>query len=103
MERRGRRIAFAAGLDQDFQAFEEASGILVLWVLGSMLGATQSVDMISSLKRNYGHVEVAVLNVELLPNSIDMIVIGDRLFSLPNQVERVEGNEVHNNQIDGCG
>jgi hypothetical protein len=25
----------------------------VLWVLGSMLGATQSVDMISSLKRNY--------------------------------------------------
>jgi hypothetical protein len=59
----------------------------VLWALGSMLGATQSVDMISSLKRDYGRVEVAVLNVDLLPNSIDTIVIGDRLFSLPIQVE----------------
>jgi hypothetical protein len=55
-----------------------------------MLGATQSVDMISSLRRNYGHVEVAVLNVDLLLNSIDTVVIGDRLFSLPIQVEGPE-------------
>jgi hypothetical protein len=45
-------------------------------------------------------VEVVVLNVDLLPNSIDTVVIGDRLFSLPIQVEGFEGNEVHNNQMD---
>jgi hypothetical protein len=43
----------------------------VLWALGSMLGATQAVDMISSLRTDYGHVEVAVLNVDLLPGSIE--------------------------------
>jgi hypothetical protein len=52
-----------------------------------MLGATQSVDMTSSLRNDYGRVEVAVLNVDLLPNSIDSVVIGDRLFTLPIQVE----------------
>jgi hypothetical protein len=45
----------------------------ILWALGSMLGATQSVDMISSLKKDYDHVEVVVLNIDLLPNSIDMV------------------------------
>jgi hypothetical protein len=65
-----------------------------------MLGATQSVDMISSLRRNYGRVEVVVLNVDLLPNSMDTVVIGDKLFSLPIQVESPEGHEVHNNQME---
>jgi hypothetical protein len=59
----------------------------VLWALGSMLGATQAVDMISSLKKDYARVEVAVLSVDLLPNLIDTMVIGDRMFSLPIQVE----------------
>jgi hypothetical protein len=36
-----------------------------------MLGATQSVGMISSLRQECGRVEVAVLNVDLLPNVID--------------------------------
>jgi hypothetical protein len=72
----------------------------VLWALGSMLGATQSVDMINSLKQDYGRVEVAVLNVDLLPNSIDTVVIGDRLFSLPIQVEGFEVNNLHDNQMD---
>jgi hypothetical protein len=70
---------------------------LVLWALGSMLGTTQSVDMTTYLKRNYRCVEVVVLNVDLLPNSIDTVVIGDKMFSLPIQVEGVEGNKVHNN------
>jgi hypothetical protein len=52
-----------------------------------MLGATQAVDMISSLKKDYARVEVAVLSVDLLPNLIDTMVIGDRMFSLPIQVE----------------
>jgi hypothetical protein len=49
---------------------------LVLWALGSMLGATQALDMVTSLRKNYGRVEVALLNVELLPNMIDTVVIG---------------------------
>jgi hypothetical protein len=59
----------------------------VLWALDSMLGATQSVDMISSLRNDYRRVEVAVLDVNLLPNKIEYVVIGDRLFTLPIQVE----------------
>jgi hypothetical protein len=58
----------------------------VIWALGSMLGATQSVDMVTSLRKNYGRVEVPILNVDLLPNMIDTVVIGDRLYSLPIQV-----------------
>jgi hypothetical protein len=64
----------------------------VLWALGSMLGATQAVDMITSLKQDYAWVEVAVLNVDLLPNMIDMVVIGDIMFSLLIQVEGREDN-----------
>jgi hypothetical protein len=59
----------------------------VLWALESMLGATQSVDMISSLRTDYGRVEVAVLNLDILPDKIDTVVIGDRLYSLPIKVE----------------
>jgi hypothetical protein len=60
-----------------------------------MLGATQTVNMITSSKQNYGRVEVAVLNVDLIPNMIDTVVIGDRLFSLPIHVEgRVENEEL---------
>jgi hypothetical protein len=36
-----------------------------------MLGATQLVNLISSLRNDYGRVEVVILNVDLLPNSID--------------------------------
>jgi hypothetical protein len=50
----------------------------VLWALGSMLGATQSIDMITSSRKSYGRVEVAVLNVDLLPNMINTMVIGDK-------------------------
>jgi hypothetical protein len=63
-----------------------------------MLGATQSVDMISSLRQKYGRVEVAVLNVELLSIVIGTVVIGDRMFSLPIQVEGrgdVDPNDIH--------
>jgi hypothetical protein len=47
----------------------------------------QSVDMIPSLRNDYGRVEVDVLDVNLLPNKIESVVIGDRLFTLPIQVE----------------
>jgi hypothetical protein len=72
----------------------------VLWALGSMLGATQSVDMITSLRKEYGRVEVAVLNVDLLPGNIDTAVIRDRLYSLPIQVEGYEDNEENDMQME---
>jgi hypothetical protein len=61
-----------------------------------VLGATQSVDMVTSLRKNYGRVDVAVLNVDLLPNLIDTVVIGDRLYSLSIQVEGTRSS-------NGCG
>jgi hypothetical protein len=60
-----------------------------------MLGATQSVDMISSLRNDYGHVEVAVLDADILPSSIETVVIGDRVYSLPIKVENHEENELN--------
>jgi hypothetical protein len=72
----------------------------VLWALGSMLGATQTIDMVTSLKKNYGQVEVVVINVDLHPNLIDTVVIGDRLYSLPIQVEGREVNMELGTQMD---
>jgi hypothetical protein len=41
--------------------------------------------MITSSRKNYGRVEVAVLNVDLLLNLIDTVVIGDwALFFAPS-------------------
>jgi hypothetical protein len=60
--------------------------------------ATQSVDMISSLRYEFGRVEVAVLNIDLLPNVKDIVVIDDRMFALSIQVEGrddVDPNDIH--------
>jgi hypothetical protein len=83
-----------------FRLPEKLKECLVLWALGSMLGATQTVDMVTSSKQNYGRVEVVVLNVDLIPNMIDTVVIGDRLFSLPIQVDGRVENEEHEVQMD---
>jgi hypothetical protein len=83
-----------------FRLLEKLKEFSVLWALGSMLGATLTVDMITSLKQNYGRVEVVVLNVDLIRNMIDTVVIGDSLFSLPIQVEGTVENEEHGVQID---
>jgi hypothetical protein len=56
--------------------------------------------MVTSLKQNYGRVEVVVLNPDLIPNMIDTVVIGDMLFSLPIQVEGRVENEEHNLQMN---
>jgi hypothetical protein len=72
----------------------------VLWALGSMLGATQSVDMISSLRTDYVRVEVAILNIDPLPENIDTVVIGDGMFSLPIRVEGLGGEEVIDAQME---
>jgi hypothetical protein len=77
---RGGRNSFTKGLDSYLQTPNKASRILGAMGLGFMLGATQSVGMVTSLRKNYVRVEVAVHNVDLLPNMVDTVVIGDRLF-----------------------
>jgi hypothetical protein len=54
--------------------------------------------MISSLRCEFGRVDVAVLNIDLLPNVIDIVVISDRMFTLSIQVEGrddVDPNDIH--------
>jgi hypothetical protein len=43
---------------------------------------------------------VDVLNIDLLPNIIDMVVIGDRLFSWPILVEGRDGEDTQDFQMD---
>jgi hypothetical protein len=45
-------------------------------------------------------VEVAVSNVDLLPNSIDSVVIRDRLYTLPIEVEGLETRAEQDTQMD---
>jgi hypothetical protein len=83
-----------------FRLPEKLREFSVLWALGSKLGSTKTVDMVTSLKQNYDRLEVVVLNVDLIPNMIDTVVIGDWLFSLPIQVKGQVENEEHEVQID---
>jgi hypothetical protein len=43
---------------------------------------------------------VAVLNVDLPPNSIDSVVIGDRLYSLPIVVESRDDEAEEENHME---
>jgi hypothetical protein len=52
------------------------------------------------IKKHYGHVEVAVLNVDFLPNRIDTVVIRDKLFPLPIPVEGRDDEAPHVGHMD---
>jgi len=58
----------------------------VLWAVGTLLGATQKVDMISTRKNKFGRFKVAVLNPTILPTTMDC-VIGTRFLELQFEVE----------------
>lgn len=77
---------------------------LNLWAIGSMLGSTQTVDMETTHKNNFGRILVAVLDPMLLPPKLD-VVIGDHYFELKFEVEPVgfddKGDEVHFNFENG--
>lgn len=60
---------------------------LTLWAVGSLLGATQLVDMKTTRKNEFGRFFVAVLNPKLIPKMID-VVIGDHYFELKFEVEK---------------
>ncbi|CAN6276965.1 unnamed protein product [Urochloa humidicola] len=73
---------------------------LNLWAIGTLLGSTQTVDMETTRKNNFGRIFVAVLDPKLLPPKLD-VVIGDHYFDLKFEVEPVgfddNGEEVHFN------
>jgi hypothetical protein len=99
-ENRLRKDNHYRGYGSEFSGFYRICASSLLWALGSMLGATKSVDMMCSLRNDFARVEVAVLNIDLLPNNTDTIVIGDRLFSLPIQVEGREDEAAYDCQME---
>ena len=60
--------------------------ISVLWAMGSMLGATQKVDMKTTLRNDFGRIQVAVLKPELIPPTLN-VVIGNRWYVARIEVE----------------
>ncbi|CAL5011144.1 unnamed protein product [Urochloa decumbens] len=61
----------------------------VLWAIGTMFGATQRVDMITTRKNSFGRFKVAVLNPKEVPTEMD-VVIGTRFFELKFAIEPLE-------------
>lgn len=71
---------------------KELREFLELWVVGSLLGSTQTVDMETTRKNEFGRIFVAVLNPSLIPSQLD-VVIGDHYFELEFEVEKLGINE----------
>jgi len=59
----------------------------ILWAVGSLIGATQTVDMETTRKNEFGRILVAVLDPKLIPRVLD-VVIGDHYFDLEFEVEK---------------
>jgi hypothetical protein len=62
------------GLRKELYKFQE------LWVVGSMLGSTQIVDMETTRKSEFGRILVVVLNPSLILEQMD-VVIGEHYLS----------------------
>lgn len=60
---------------------------LTLWAVGSLLGATQMVDMKTTRKNTFGRIFMAVLSPKLVPRRVD-VVIGDHYFELEFELEK---------------
>lgn len=71
---------------------------LNLWAVGSLLGSTQTVDMETTRKSDFGRIFVAVLDPKLIPRKLD-VVIGDHYFELEFEVEK-EGFDESGEEVD---
>lgn len=71
---------------------------LILWVVGSLLGLTQTVDMETTRKNKFGRILVAVLDPKLIPRVLD-VVIGDHYFDLEFEVEK-RGFDENGEEVD---
>src|SRR6266498_5897241 len=63
----------------------------VLWAIGTMFGVTQEVDMVMTCANKFGRFAVAVLEPELIPKKMD-VIIGNRFFELVFEVEAFDPN-----------
>jgi hypothetical protein len=79
-----------------------------LWAIGTLLGATMSVDVPTSTNSDYGRIEIAVIDPALIPNKLE-VVIGDRFYKVKMEVEgklvevQRENMEVDSNGNGGGG
>jgi len=59
----------------------------VLWAIGTMFGATQWVDMETTRKNSFSCFQVGVLNKDLVPTQMD-VVMGNRYLVLMFVIEK---------------
>jgi hypothetical protein len=59
---------------------------LIIWVVGSILGASKDVDMVFTRRFDICHLQVLLMNLNLVPLAVNM-VIGDNLYTLKFLVE----------------
>jgi hypothetical protein len=64
---------------------------VILWALGTLLGVTQEVDMVTTRASNFGWFAVAVLEPDAIPTKLD-VIIGNRYFQLLFEVEPFSPN-----------
>jgi hypothetical protein len=81
----------------------------VLWAVGTMFGATQKVDMVTTRESKFGRFKVAVLNPTIVPTKMDC-VIGTHFFELQFEIESfvasgeiVQSGPKENTGGDGSG
>ncbi|PWZ27897.1 hypothetical protein Zm00014a_024097 [Zea mays] len=64
----------------------EMMNFLLIWAVGSTLGVTKVVDMKFTIKFEVGRMQVSVLDLNLVPQFVD-VVIGDFIYELQLRVE----------------
>jgi hypothetical protein len=70
----------------------ELRDFLTIWVVGTIIGVTEDVDMIFMRQNNRARMQVLVLDPSLIPTSVD-VVIGDNIYELHFKVEPDEMSE----------
>ena len=79
----------------------EIRNYLSLWAVGSILGATKMMDMVSTRRTGVVRIMVAVMDATHIPNSVD-IVVDDGLYPIFFKVEKVLNDEFTNaDDLDG--
>ncbi|TVU23407.1 hypothetical protein EJB05_25770, partial [Eragrostis curvula] len=74
----------------------------VLWAIGSMLGATQDVDMLTTDENDFGRINVAVMDIARIPRRLEP-VIGKKYYVVHLQVEGRDPDPVDHMDMDGSG
>lgn len=71
---------------------------LNLWTVGSLQGSTQTVDMETTRKNDFGEIFVVVLDPKLIPRKLD-VVISDHHFELEFELEK-KGFDESGEEVD---